>query len=107
MGEKERLKMEENKANELYNSKAVEMDQRAIELSYADAETRKAIDIAMKDYNSAMVSCNVYNYYNNKFIIIAYFFVIVLFYLINIFLFSPGQGEIFPKATRNNPRTGR
>ena len=49
--------MEEKKANELYNNKAVEMDLRAVELSIADAETRKAINIATKEYNKAMVNC--------------------------------------------------
>ncbi len=55
MEEKERLKMEENKATELYNKKAIEIDQRAMELLYTDIQTRKAINIAMKEYNTAMV----------------------------------------------------
>lgn len=55
MEEKKRLSMEDKKANELYNSKAVEMDQRAVELSIADAETRKAMNVAVKEYNMTMV----------------------------------------------------
>ena len=47
--------MEQCKANQLYNNKAIEVDQRAVELSVADTETRKAINVALKDYNKAMV----------------------------------------------------
>ena len=47
--------MEQRKADLLYHLKACEMDQRAMDLSAAEQETRKAINHAMKDYNLALV----------------------------------------------------
>lgn len=48
--------MESEKADLLYHLKACEMDQRALDLAAADAETRRAINHAVKDYNQALVS---------------------------------------------------
>ena len=53
--EKERLKMEQQHADHLYGLKACELDQRCVELSQADEETRRAINMATKDYNLALV----------------------------------------------------
>ena len=47
--------MEQKKADRLYDLKACEMDQRAMELSAADEETRRALNEAMRDYNLALV----------------------------------------------------
>ena len=48
--------MEEKKAESLYDKKSVEMDERAVELAVADEATRRAINMAVKDYNIALVS---------------------------------------------------
>lgn len=48
--------MEQKKADELYDLKAIEMDQRAEELSRADELTRKTLNVAIRDYNQALVS---------------------------------------------------
>ncbi len=56
MEEKSRMAMEQQKADGLYNNKSIEMDQRAVELSFADAQTRRALNVAIKEYNKAMVS---------------------------------------------------
>ena len=48
--------MEQKKGDQLYNMKAVEMDQRAVELAEADEATRRALNVAIKDYNQALVS---------------------------------------------------
>lgn len=53
--EKEKLAMEEREANRLYSLKACEMDQRAMELAQAEEEARKALNLAQKDYNLALV----------------------------------------------------
>ena len=53
--EKERLKMEQQHADHLYGLKACELDQRCVELSQADEEARRAINMATKDYNLALV----------------------------------------------------
>ena len=55
MAEKGRLQHEQDHADRLYNLKACELDQRAVELSLAEAETRRAINLATKDYNLALV----------------------------------------------------
>ena len=47
--------MEQEHADRLYELKACELDQRAIELSQADEDTRRAINVAIKDYNLALV----------------------------------------------------
>ena len=54
--EKERIEMELKKAEQLYQLKACEMDQRAVDLAAAEEETRRAINHAVKDYNLALVS---------------------------------------------------
>ena len=54
--EKSRLSMEQKKSDDLYNKKAVEMDLRTVELSISDAETRKDINVAIAEYNKALVS---------------------------------------------------
>ena len=56
MSEKQRLNMEDKHANRLYELKACEMDQRAVELAIAEEETKRAINTATKDYNLALVS---------------------------------------------------
>jgi len=47
--------MEQEHADRLYELKACELDQRAMELSQADEDTRRAINVAIKDYNLALV----------------------------------------------------
>jgi hypothetical protein len=39
----------------LYQLKAVQTDRRAVELSEAEAQTRRALNVATKDYNLALV----------------------------------------------------
>ena len=58
--------MEQKKADQLYNMKAVEMDQRALELAEADEATRRGLNVAIKDYNQALVGRNNthYQYYS-------------------------------------------
>ena len=56
MAEKERLLSEERHSQRLYDLKACELDQRAVELAMAEDETRRAINVATKDYNLALVS---------------------------------------------------
>ena len=60
--------MEQKKADQLYNMKAVEMDQRAVELAEADEATHRSLNIAIKDYNQALVSrtsSTHYQYYSH------------------------------------------
>ncbi len=47
--------MEEREANRLYELKACEMDQRAVKLAMAEEEARKALNMAQRDYNLALV----------------------------------------------------
>ena len=47
--------MEQQHADHLYGLKACELDQRCVELSQADEEARRAINMATKDYNLALV----------------------------------------------------
>ena len=54
--EKERLASEQRHADRLYDLKACELDQRAVDLACAEAETRRNITIATKEYNLALVS---------------------------------------------------
>ena len=51
--------MEQQHADHLYGLKACELDQRCVELSQADEETRRAINMATKDYNLALVRARV------------------------------------------------
>lgn len=53
--EKQRLADEESHANRLYELKACELDQRAVELAMAEGETRRALDAAHREYNKALV----------------------------------------------------
>lgn len=46
---------EEKHAQYLYQLKACELDQRAVQLSEAEQETRRALNVATKDYNRALV----------------------------------------------------
>ena len=46
--------MENHQADRLYQLKSCELDQRAVELADAELETRRAINIATKDYNLAL-----------------------------------------------------
>lgn len=40
----------------MYQLKACEMDQRAVELAEAEHQTRRALNVATKEYNKALVS---------------------------------------------------
>ena len=53
--EKQRLSDEEKHANHLYEVKACELDQRAVELAMAEEETRRALNAAHREYNKALV----------------------------------------------------
>lgn len=53
--------MEEKKANELHHLKAIEIDERAVEISKADECTRRALNTAIKDYNQALVRSSTHN----------------------------------------------
>ena len=53
--EKQRLMDEEGHANHLYEVKACELDQRAVELAMAEEETRRALNSATMEYNKALV----------------------------------------------------
>ena len=55
IAEKERLTSEQKHADRLYHMKACELDQRAVDLACAEAETRRNITTATKDYNLALV----------------------------------------------------
>lgn len=52
--EKEQLNKEEAYAQHLYQLKACQMDRRAMELAEAEAQTRRALNTATKDYNLAL-----------------------------------------------------
>ena len=54
--EKERLAMEERQAHRLYELKACELDQRAVELAITEEQAKKAVNVAQRDYNLALVS---------------------------------------------------
>ena len=54
--EKQRLEDEGKHANHLYEVKACELDQRAVELAMAEEETRRALNAATTEYNKALVS---------------------------------------------------
>lgn len=52
--------MEENKANHLHDLNAMEIDKRAQELVRADEITRRTLNVAIKEYNQALVrACSV------------------------------------------------
>ena len=53
--EKQRLADEEKHANSLYELKACELDQRAVELAMAEETTRKELNAANREYNKALV----------------------------------------------------
>lgn len=53
MMERNQAKINQDKADQLYNLKARELDQRSLELQMAEEECRKAIEKARKDYNLA------------------------------------------------------
>lgn len=55
MEEKKRLSMEKKKADHLYDMKAIEIDERAQELLKADEITRRTLNVAIKEYNQALV----------------------------------------------------
>ena len=55
MEEKKRLSMEKKKADHLYDMKAIEIDERAQELVKADEITRRTLNVAIKEYNQALV----------------------------------------------------
>ena len=54
--EKQRLAMEEQQAHKLHDLKACEMDLRAVDLAVAEEEAKKAVNMAQRDYNLALVS---------------------------------------------------
>ncbi len=56
MREKKQAEENQKKADQLYNLKMKELDQRAQELQSAEEACRKAINDATKDYNAALVS---------------------------------------------------
>lgn len=58
IAEKKRLSMEQKKADKLHDLKSIEMDERAQELARADEMTRKTLNVAIKDYNQALVRLN-------------------------------------------------
>ena len=55
MEEKRRFSKEEEHAQNLYQLKACAMDARAVKLAEAELETRRALNLATKDYNLALV----------------------------------------------------
>ena len=65
---KERRQADHNQktADRLYDLKMRELDQRACELAKAEEDCRRAINVAVKDYNNALVSvlynCGLVNY---------------------------------------------
>ena len=64
MAERERAGSEQRHADRLYNLKACELDQRAVDLAAADEETRKNITAATKEYNLALVC--LYQHYESS-----------------------------------------
>ena len=54
--EKQQEQANLDQANRLYDLKAIENDQRASELSKAEQECRRAINIATKDFNEALAN---------------------------------------------------
>ena len=59
MREKKAAEDAQNRADRLYELKMKELDQRAMELSQAEEECRRAINSATNDYNRAQVSNSV------------------------------------------------
>ena len=55
---REKKQAEDNQAtaDRLYDLKMKELDQRAMELQHAEEDCRNAINVAVKDYNKALVS---------------------------------------------------
>lgn len=53
--DKRHLEQEQKEAERLYQLKAIELDQRAMELGEAEEKTRKTLNEAMRDYNLALV----------------------------------------------------
>ena len=62
IAEKERLITEQNHADRLYDMKACELDQRTVDLASAEADTRRNITIATKEYNLALVHTHTYTH---------------------------------------------
>ena len=56
MNEKDQEEANLRQAQRLYDLKAIENDQRAMELACAEQECRRAINMAMKDYNLALTN---------------------------------------------------
>lgn len=54
--EKEQARLNQEKADRLYELKMKELDQRAMELQKAEEECKRAINMATTDYNQALVS---------------------------------------------------
>lgn len=53
--EREQAERNQNTADRLYDLKMKELDQRAMELAKAEEDCRRAINVATKDYNNALV----------------------------------------------------
>ncbi len=53
--DKRRHEREQKEADRLHQLKAIELDQRAIELAEAEEKTRKTLNEATRDYNLALV----------------------------------------------------
>ena len=62
IAEKERLITEQKHADRLYDMKACELDQRTVDLASAEAETRRNITIATKEYNLALVHTHTHTH---------------------------------------------
>ena len=56
MNEKDQEEANLRQAQRLYDLKAIENDQRAMELACVEQECRRAINMAMKDYNLALTN---------------------------------------------------
>ena len=56
MKERKQADANQKTADRLYDLKMRELDQRACELQKAEEDCRRAINVAMKDYNKALVS---------------------------------------------------
>lgn len=56
MNERDQAKRNQDMADRLYELKMRELDQRALELQDAEEQCRRAINLATKDFNAALVS---------------------------------------------------
>ena len=61
--ERDQAKHNQERADRLYELKMRELDQRAMDLQKAEEECKRAINLATKDYNSALVSYLLFLYH--------------------------------------------